>query len=141
MLAFARWIGFTPFVLGATDIGHTWLPLNFGNREWEFATGTASLNGMPIILLGLTLVVVASALDGRKWWALGACVVSAMLVLSVLAGTALWGTNVPLALGAVEGVAMTGLMKATLKTSVQSVVLPVILAMAAYHTFRAFKTG
>jgi len=140
-LSLVRWNGFILFLLGATDIGLTWLPLNFGNREWGFATITASFNGMPIILIGLMLVVVACTLDGRRWWGFGAGVVAVGFLLLVVGGTTLWATNVPLALGSVEGIALTGLKKAIFKTSVQSVVLPIAFGIVAYHGFKAFKAG
>ena len=140
-LTFVRWVGLAFFILGSTDVALTWLPVDFGNREWEFATVTASFNGMPVIILGLMLVVVVAALEARRWWALGGGIVGLALLVFVLGAIGLWATNLPLALGAVEGAVLTGLKKAVLKTAVQSVVLPLVFAAIAYYGFRTFRTA
>ena len=140
-LALLRWAGLAFFVLGATDVALTWLPTNFGNREWEFATVTASFNGMPVIILGLVLMVATAAWEGKKWWALGGGLVAAAFFLFVLGAIVLWAGNVPLALGAVEGVALTGLKKAIFKTAVQSMVLPIIFGALAYQGLRGFRSS
>jgi hypothetical protein len=126
-------------LLGGVDVGLTWYPTDFGNREWEFGTVTASFNGMPILILGLTLVLIAGAMARRRWWALGSGVVAAGLTVFVLAAMGLWATNVPLALESVDAAILTGMKKALVKTSVQGVVFTVILAVIAYQGFRAFK--
>lgn len=139
VLAFVRWVGLAFFVLGSTDVALTWLPMDFGNREWEFATVTASFNGMPVIILGLTLVVAGAALGMRRWWALGGGIVGLGFLAFVLGATGLWATNLPLALGAVEGVVLTGMKKAILKTAVQSVVLPLVFGAVAYFGIKSFR--
>lgn len=141
ILPFLRWTGLALFVLGATDVALTWLPTNFGNREWEFATVTASFNGMPVILLGLVLIVATAMWEGRKWWAFGGGLVAAAFFVFVLGAIALWAGNVPLALGAVEGVVLTGLKKAVFKTSVQSVILPIIFGAIAYQGLRGSRSA
>lgn len=140
-VAFLRWSGVAFFILGATDVALVWLPTSFGNREWQFATVTASFNGTPVPLLGLILVVAAASWEGRKWWALAGGLVAALSFLLVLGGMALWASNVPLALQAVEGAALTGLKKAVFKTSVQSVILPVFFGGIAFQGFRGFRSA
>jgi hypothetical protein len=137
--AFVRWIGVTLFLLGSVDLGLTWVPTEFGNREWEFATVTASFNGMPVILIGLMFIVAAAASEGRRWWALAGGMAGLMFLVLVLGSTVLWATNIPLAMGAVEGVAMTAMKKAILKTSVQSLVLPIVFGLVAFQGIRTFR--
>ena len=141
VFAFARWVGLAFFVLGSTDVALTWLPMDFGNREWEFATVTASFNGMPVIILGLLLVVGVAALESRRWWSFAGGIVGLLFLVFVLGALGLWATNLPLALGAVEGVVLTGLKKAILKTAVQGVVLPLVFAAIAFFGIKAFKTA
>ena len=50
--ALLGWVGVAFIVVGGVDFALTWYPMNFGNREWEFGTVTASFNGLPILLLG-----------------------------------------------------------------------------------------
>jgi hypothetical protein len=104
-----------------------------------FATVTASFNGMPVILLGLVLMVATATLEERRWWALGGGLMAAAFFLFVLGAIALWAGNVPLALGAVEGVVLTGLKKAVFKTSVQSLILPIIFGTIAYQGIRGSR--
>jgi hypothetical protein len=140
VLVFARWVGVALLFLGLVDLGLTWFPLDFGNREWEFATVTASFNGMPIILLGLMLVLAAAALEGRRWWALLGGVGGLVFLVWVIGSTVLWATNIPLAMGAVEGAAMTAMKKAILKTTLQSLVLPIIFSAVALHGIKTFRS-
>ena len=62
-----------------------------------------------------------------------------MFLVLVLGSTVLWATNIPLAMGAVEGVAMTAMKKAILKTSVQSLVLPIVFGLVAFQGIRTFR--
>ena len=105
-----------------------WFPVSFGTREWEFAAVTQSFNGLPILLLGLGLLVVASEQLERRWWGLVATGVAGGLLLWILAGAALWASNVSLALSAVPEEVVTGVRKAVAKTAVQSVVYTAVLA-------------
>lgn len=139
VLAFVRWIGVALFFLGSVDLGLTWFPTSFGNREWEFATVTASFNGMPLILIGLALAVGTAGLEGRRWWALLGSITGLVFLVWVLASTVLWATNIPLAMGAVEGVAMTAMKKAILKTALQSLVLPITFGVVAFHGMKTFR--
>jgi hypothetical protein len=140
ILALVRWTGLALLVLGATDVALTWLPTGFGSREWEFATVTASFNGMPVILLGLVLVVATAGWEERRWWSLGAGLVAAAFVLFALGAIALWAGSVPLALGSVEGLALVGLKKAIFKTTLQGVVLPVIFGAIAYQGLKGSRS-
>jgi hypothetical protein len=140
-VAFLRWSGLAFFILGVTDVALVWLPTSFGNREWQFATVTASFNGTPVLLLGLIMVVTAASWEGRRWWSLAGGVVAAFSFLLVLGAVAIWASNVPLALQAVEGVVLTGLKKAVFKTSVQSVILPIFFGGIAFQGFRGFRSA
>lgn len=139
VLGFIRWTGFVFLLLGVTDVGLTWFPADFGNREWEFATVTASFNGMPLVLLGLLLMVVAATVEVKRIWGLLVGMVGMALFGLVIAAVAIWATNLPLVLGAVEGVVLTSIKKAIFKTAVQGIVLPLILGAVAYQGFKTFR--
>ncbi len=122
------WIGLAFIVVGGADFVLTWLPPDFGNREWEYGTVTASFNGLPILLLGLGLLITASERLDRRWWGTLGVVGALGLLLWVLAGFALWAMNISLALQTVPDNLLLGVQRALVKTVVQSVVYSVLLA-------------
>lgn len=127
------WTGLAFLLVGGFDFLLTWYPMDFGNREWEFGTVTASLNGLPVPTMGLALLLAGALLLERRWWAgvvglaaFGAC-------LWVLAAGVLWLTNVPLALETVPAEVETGLKKALVKSALQGVIYPPILAFLGWR--------
>jgi hypothetical protein len=130
------WTGWLFVVVGGVDSLLTWLPLSLGQPEWEFGTVTASLNGLPLPVLGLVLVLGASLVAGRVVMARVVAVLMVILALCVLAAGLLYALNVPLALRAVtDPVARQGVLKAMTKTIVQVVAYPtglITLAVIAW---------
>jgi hypothetical protein len=47
------WIGLAFALVGGFDLALIWIPLGFGNPEWEFGTVSATLDGLPVTTLGL----------------------------------------------------------------------------------------
>ena len=130
------WIGLAFLVVGGVDFALVWFPLGFGTREWEFATVTQSFNGLPILLLGVGLLVVAAQQVGRRWWGLVGVGVAAVLLVWILAGAALWASNVSLALSTVPEELRVGVQKAVARTAVQSVVYPLVLLYLVWRVLR-----
>lgn len=136
--AMLGWIGLAFVVVGGSDFVLAWLPPNFGNREWEYGTVTASFNGLPILLLGLGLLITSGERMGRRWWGTLGLAGSLGLLLWVLAGFVLWALNVSLALETVPDELVLGVRRALVKTVVQSVVYSTLLA---YFVRRAWLAG
>ena len=135
------WIGLAFLVVGGMDFALVWFPFRFGNREWEFATVTQSFNGLPILLLGVGLLVVASERLERRWWGLVGLGVAVVLLVWILAGAALWAANVSLALSTVPEELRVGIQRAVAKTAVQSVVYVAVLTYLAVSMWRARRAG
>lgn len=133
------WTGLAFLIVGGVDLVLTWFPMQFGNREWEFGSVTAALNGLPVPLLGLAALIWASAEGRRKWMATLSAVVGAILFVGVLVGLILWATGIPLALQAVPANLSAGLKKALLKTSIQGVVYPLLLAFLTVSAWRTAR--
>jgi hypothetical protein len=137
--ALLGWIGMAFVVVGGVDFALAWYPPEFGNREWEFGTVTASFNGLPIVVLGLGLLLTSSLQTGRRWLGLLAALGCFGLFAWVVAGVVIYGTNVPLALSAVPPEVLTGMKKAVVRTAVQSVAYPVLLAYLGWRSIGAVR--
>lgn len=131
--ALLGWVGLTFLVVGGADFALTWYPTDFGNREWQFGTVTASFNGLPLLVLGLGLLLASSILTRRRWLAGVATVGAFGLLLWVLAGVVLWLGTIPLALEGTPVQVLTGMKKAIAKTAVQSTIYPVILGFLGWR--------
>jgi hypothetical protein len=122
-------LGFALFVVGGADFLLSWYPARFGNPEWEFGTITAALNGMPVPLMGLTLLLAAALESEAAVWAR---ILSVMLLVwaVVLVGLAvIYGLTIPLAAKGFEVPNIgLGLKRAIGKSLVQLVVYPVTMA-------------
>ena len=133
------WIGLVFLLVGGADFALVWFPPNFGAREWEFAAVTQSFNGLPILLLGLGLLMVAAEEVERRWWGAVGAGVAGVLFLWVLVGFVLWAMNVPLALETVPENLRMGVQKAVMKTLVQSVAYPTVLAYLMWRAWTGRK--
>lgn len=119
------WIGFVLAAVGAVDLGLTWIPLDFGNMEWEFGTVSQSFNGLPTLTMGLGLWLGAALASGRRFLAMGLAVGFLLLAVGVVAAAVVYGTTVPVALGSAgTGGIQIGLQKAVAKTATQAVLYP-----------------
>lgn len=124
-------------IVGGADLALTWLPLGFGNPEWEFGTVTAMMDGLPVPTLGLVAVAGAARLAGARGIARGVSVVLVVLALWIVGAAILYLTTVPIALRAVtDPVIRAGLDKAVTKTAVQCVAYPIGLAWLAVAAWR-----
>lgn len=129
--------GITFFVVGMLDLGLTGYPYQFGNPDWEFGTVGSVLNGIPVPMLGLALLIGSAAARG---WQLGLrlwAAVALIAALLILAGTLLYALNLPLAFKTVEEPLLrTGLKKSVLKTLVQALIYPTVFLILAYRAWR-----
>lgn len=129
-------------VVGGVDSILTWIPTSFGQAEWEFGTITASLNGLPLPVLGLVLLM-AAAMSANSLP--GVRVASVLLVLTAIAVLVMgvfYLLTVPHALRAASaagGVTALGLKKAMVKTAVQLVAYPIGLITSAVIGWRYTK--
>jgi hypothetical protein len=121
------WIGLVFLIVGGTDFVLAWFPTDFGSPEWEFATVTQSFNGLPIVLLGLGLLVIAAEQVDRSWWWWVGVVGLAALIPWVVVGLGIWSLNVGVALATVPEELRVGIQKAVTKTAIQGAVYPVAM--------------
>ena len=134
--AWIGWFGFLLSLAGLFDFGLGWYPLRFGVPEWEFGTVVSTYSGLPLITMGFAALLGAGLARGTRWllWvmAIGMALFTAFLLVMLL----LFLTDVPLALRAVDGVALLGIKKAIAKTVVLGVLFPVAYAAGAVAAVR-----
>ena len=135
------WIGLVFLVVGGSDFVLTWIPTDFGNPEWEFGTVTASFDGLPVLVLGLGLLLVASQQLERRWWGTLGVAVAVVLLIWVLVGFALWAMNLSLALQTVPDELALGLRRAVAKTLVQSIAFEALLAYLIWQRWAGREQG
>ena len=124
------------------DVGLVWYPAAFGNAGWEFGSVTAALNGLPLPLMGLALILSGSLAMGRPWQARVVVILGLLLALGTLAGGVLYGLTVPLALKSVaDPIALSGLRKAILRSVVQLLVYPPIVLYLVWRAWRTMREG
>jgi hypothetical protein len=124
-------------IVGGVDLTLTWIPLGFGNAEWEFGTVTSMMDGLPVPTLGLVALAGAGRLRGSRLLARSVAVALALLALWIVGAALLYATTVPLALRAVtDPVIRTGLEKAVIKTAVQCTAYPIGLVWLAVAAWR-----
>jgi hypothetical protein len=111
-----------------------WVPLRLGVPEYEFASVAASLDGLPLALMGMTLALAASRASGRTRSATAIVILLIVVTVLVIAGGVLYGLNAPLALRALKNqpVPRLGIMKSIVKVTGQ-----VVLYSTAMITFAA----
>lgn len=116
-------------VLGGSDLILIFVPASWGNSEWEFGTLVAVMDGLPILVLGVALVLFALVArdKGRTarvvaWIAMGLAVlllISALVILVRTVGPALASPTDPLI--------RLGVQKAVAKLVLQVIISPAAL--------------
>ncbi len=131
------WVGIVFALVGGFDLLLTWYPLDFGNRDWEFGTVTAMLDGLPVTTLGLALLLGAAVARGRRWLVRTMAVVFVALAVVIVLAAMLYATDVPIALQSMtDPLIALGLKKAIAKTTVQALLYPVAFVWIAVKAWR-----
>lgn len=125
-------LGWLFTVVGLLNTALLWYPFRFGIPEYEFGSVAASLDGLPVTMMGLTLALAGSRARGKDGAALLATVLLWAVAVLVIAGGVLYWLNVPLALQQVtEPVIRTGIKKSMAKVTVQALVYPAAMIALA----------
>jgi hypothetical protein len=107
-------------VLVAAGLGDTvlaFIPANFGVPEWEFGTVASSFSALPLITMGFAGLLASAVGMGKRVRALIVAWAVILLAVAMLALFLIFLSDVPLALGQVEGEVRVGIKKAIVKTA------------------------
>jgi len=130
------WFGLVLALLGLGDIALAWVPLGFGNWQWEFGTVAGTLAGLPLTSIGLAAVLASALAQGqrRRLTALGIALL--VLGLLILGSLALFCLDIPLALRAAQGPASIGIKKAIAKTVMLGVGFSILYLSSGWAALR-----
>ena len=137
-----RWIGWFGLVLAVVGLGDfvlTWVPLDVGSPEWEFGTIAASFSGLPLVTMGFAAMLGSALARGVRWQLMGMGLLLVGLALVLVGALVVFLLVVPVALGAVEGPARVGIVKAIVRTLFLGVVFSVGYAAAGIGALRSSR--
>lgn len=134
------WVGLLFSIVAGIDLLLTWYPFRMGSPEWEFGTITSFISSMPVFTMGVTLILASMVAQGHRNRArlLGsACLIFCVLMLAL---TAIYATNIPIALGAVsDPLIRLGLKKAIFRTLAAGVLYAIGFAVIGAIGWKQFS--
>jgi hypothetical protein len=133
-------IGLVFLILGLVDLVLAWYPTVLGSPDWEFATITATFNGLIVPSMGLMFLVSAGVARRTRLLVRVAAVILILLAVTVVGLAALYATNLPLAFKNIQNeVVRAGLIKAVIKTLIQAALYPLLFIWVAVKGLRAVR--
>ena len=135
------WFGLVLALAGLSDWVLLWTPLRLGMPEWEFGTIVAAISGLPLITLGFAGLLGAAVARGIGWQIKVVSVALLVWMACILTALALFLLDIPIALGAVSGIARVGIVKAIVKTLFLGSLFSVAYLVAAVGALRWARTS
>ena len=109
-------------LVSLADIALAFLPTDFGNVEWEFATATQVLNNLPLAVVGVGLLGVAGVGRRTDPWVSVSVALAGFIIAVLLLVAVLFLKNIPVALRSVtDPILQQGLKESVLRSAVQLV--------------------
>ena len=131
------WVGLVFVLVGMVDLVLAWFPPALGSPEWEFGTIGATLNGLPLPALGLTLCLAAGIAKGSRWQMRATSAAAICLAVLLLGLAFIYMTVIPVALGdATNAVVRTGLLKSITKAVALLAIYPVLFVWVGYRGWK-----
>jgi hypothetical protein len=124
------WFGVILALAALSDFVLAFYPLGFGSAEWELATISSVIQGLPLISIGLAAIWVSGGLSGQRRLLIAVGVLLLASAVSVFGLLIVFLTNVPIALQATRDVARLGIEKLAAKTVVLALVFGVSYIVA-----------
>lgn len=129
--------------IGLVDLVLNVIPFAVGNPDWEFGVLGPTLDGLPLLTIGLVGAVAAGVWRGDGWPLRVHAIVLWSLVTGLLAMIGLYALALPIVWKAAASTGMQGpMMLAIAKTALLALCYPVLygwLAVLAWRQARARK--
>ena len=132
-------IGLALTFVGLIDVGLLWYPPRFGDTEWEFANLGSTFESLSLTTLGLALLAAGFTARGLKLALYIMACVFALFSLATLSGLALFGLNIPVALGGTPEALQTTVKMVLVKNIVLAVTYVALYSYFAYACFQQAK--
>jgi len=78
------WFAVLFLCAGIVDTGLALIPFFPGDAGWRFNTGVGVISGLPVMVLGLAGLTMASGALGRVWGVVAVAVLAAAMILAVV---------------------------------------------------------
>jgi hypothetical protein len=137
-----RWIGWLSLALALAGLGDwvlAWIPMRFGNVEWEFATITSTMAGLPLITLGIAGLAGSAVARGVRWQVRVVAILVLIWAAVVLGVLLVFLLDVPIALKMVQGPARLGILKASTKTIYLGLLFSTIYCIVGVGALRRMR--
>lgn len=130
------WFGLLLVVIGASDVLLQWYPAAFKSPEWEFTTAAVTIASLPLLTIGLTVMLASFLSRAKREGVLAMGVVFVVMFLAVGFVLVLFALDIPLALRAPVGPALTAIKKAMVRTAIMGISYEIAYFAAAMVSFR-----
>ena len=135
-------VGAAFMATGWLDVGLFWFPLGVGDAGWEFGVISASLNGLPVPVMGTALLLTGAVGAGHRRLARFAQVaaVGAVVVVGLMA--VLYGLSVVVVIGMTsDPTGMSSITKTIVRSIFQIAVYPMVLGVLVFRANQFIKRG
>jgi len=132
-------LGIALVLVGLMDLALLFYPPHWASLDWEFGTIGATIEGLPLLTMGLGLVAMSSAADGRTGWMRLVSIVLILLALFVIALLVIFALDIPVALRAVQPAGREVLKKSIIKTGGMGAVYVMVYAVLGVKTWRRIR--
>jgi len=95
-------VGLVLAVIASVDILSRWYPTHFRSPEWEFGTVSMTFASLPLVTMGLIAGLASAMARGERTSVSVLAAVFCVMSVFVVAALLLFGSDVPLALGALK---------------------------------------
>lgn len=141
-MAWATWalVGWALVIVGFIDIAMLYFPARLASVDWEFGTISGTVDGMPLMTIGMGAITAAAAARGRRGWMRAISVAQLVVTLVLLVLLGIYASDIPVALRAVEPALQPTLTKAIIKTVVMGGVYVVLYVSLGVWTWRRSRS-
>src|SRR5262249_27482403 len=133
-------VGWALTIVGIADITLLYFPARLASVDWEFGTISGTIDGMPLVTIGLSAVTAAAAARGRRGGLRTASILQLLATMVLLTLLAVYASDIPVALRAVEPALQPTLQKAIIKTVFMGGVYDVLYLSLGVWTWRRSRS-
>ncbi|MGH7481503.1 MAG: hypothetical protein ACRELV_05065 [Longimicrobiales bacterium] len=128
-------------VAGWTDVLLLWVPLGFGNPEWEFATTSTLFDALPLATIGVALLALAARAAESSWPRRVLAALCGLIAVALVGAAVLYALSAVVAWNAVDPGMRPLLLRSVVKTPVLAVGYITFYAWLAWWCARSLSNS